>query len=426
MHSRTPISEPAPARPVQVAIVGAGPAGLMAAEVLSQAGLQVDVYDAMPSVGRKFLLAGIGGLNITHSEAYERFCSRYADRQPQLEAALNEFTPEDLCNWVHGLGVETFIGSSGRVFPKEMKAAPLLRAWLHRLRGRGVRFHVRHRWQGWTEDGSLLCSSPQGQVLLKPQAVLMALGGASWPQLGSDGTWVPLFRAQDVKVETLHSANCGFEVDWSEGLKQKCSGSPLKTVVLKFTNLDGVEQQRAGEMVISQHGVEGSLIYAFSRDIRTRLLAQGTATFYLDLLPGRSQERVRKELEGLARTSHSTASFLKSRLGIAGVKLALLREGLQKQDFSNPDKLLACLKNYPVTVKATRPIQEAISTAGGVAFDSLTPQYMVAGRPGLFVAGEMLDWEAPTGGYLLTACLATGRAAGQGVLKWLGQQPVNG
>jgi uncharacterized flavoprotein (TIGR03862 family) len=401
-----------------VAIVGGGPAGLMAAEVLSNAGVQVDVFDAMPSFGRKFLLAGIGGLNITHSEEYAKFCARYADRQPHLQATLDLMTPEQLCEWVHGLGIETFVGTSGRVFPKEMKAAPLLRSWLHRLRSKGVRMHVRHRWQGWDAQGQLQFSTPNGSVEYSPTTTILALGGASWPKLGSDGAWVPLLRGAGVGVAELESANCGFEVKWSDYLREKFAGSPLKSVTLKFTNLQGLETERPGEMVIGQYGVEGSLVYAFSREIRQRLNAQGSATFTLDLLPGRSVDRVRTDVAGLARSSQSMSSYFKSKLGIAGVKLALLHEVLGKDDFKNSDKLVSTIKALPITVHATRPIDEAISTAGGVCFESMDSNYMLTNKPGTFVAGEMLDWEAPTGGYLLTACFATGMAAGQGVLRW--------
>jgi uncharacterized flavoprotein (TIGR03862 family) len=401
-----------------VAIVGGGPAGLMAAEVLSNAGVQVDVFDAMPSFGRKFLLAGIGGLNITHSEEYTKFCARYADRQPHLQTTLDLLPPEQLCEWVHGLGIETFVGTSGRIFPKEMKAAPLLRAWLHRLRSKGVRMHVRHRWQGWDAQGQLQFSTPNGLVEYSPTATILALGGASWPRLGSDGAWVPLLRGVGVDVAELESANCGFEVKWSDYLREKFAGAPLKSVALKFTNLQGLETERPGEMVIGQYGVEGSLIYAFSREIRQRLNAQGSATFTLDLLPGRSVDRVRTDVAGLARSSQSMSSYFKSKLGIAGVKLALLHEVLGKDDFKNSDKLVSTIKALPITVHATRPIDEAISTAGGVCFEGMDSNYMLTNKPGTFVAGEMLDWEAPTGGYLLTACFATGMAAGQGVLRW--------
>jgi uncharacterized flavoprotein (TIGR03862 family) len=407
--------------PSLVAIIGAGPAGLMAAEVLSNAGWQVDVYDAMPSPGRKLLLAGIGGLNITHSEEYARFCTRYAEGQPHLQAALDAMAPGALREWVHGLGVDTFVGTSGRVFPKEMKAAPLLRAWLHRLRGRGVRLHVRHTWQGWGEDGRLLFICPEGELRLAPSATVLALGGASWPKLGSDGAWVPWLTGQGVQVAPLESANCGFEVNWSTYLREKFAGSPLKSVALTFTNSQGDTTQRPGELVIGQHGVEGSLIYAFSREIRQVLNAKGSATFTLDLLPGRTHERVRHELQGLSRSGHSVPSYFKSKLGISGVKLALLYEVLSKDEFRNTEKLLSTIKALPITVHATRPIAEAISTAGGVCFSNLDANYMLVNKPGVFVAGEMLDWEAPTGGYLLNACWATGLCAGRGVLHWLEQ-----
>lgn len=402
-----------------VAVVGGGPAGLMAAEVLSDAGVQVDVFDAMPSFGRKFLLAGIGGLNITHSEDYSKFCSRYADKQPHLQTTLDLFTPEQLCAWVHGLGIETFVGTSGRVFPKEMKAAPMLRAWLHRLRGKGVRMHVRHRWQGWGVQGQLQFKTPGGLIEHLPTATVLALGGASWPKLGSDGAWVPWLRGAGVEVADLESANCGFEVNWSDYLREKFAGAPLKSVALKFTSVQGHVVERQGEMVIGRHGVEGSLVYAFSREIRQCLNAQGSATFLLDLLPGRSADRIRSEVAGWARSSQSMSSYFKSKLGIAGVKLALLHEVLGKDDFRNIDQVVATIKELPITVHAARPIDEAISTAGGVRFEGMDSNYMLSNKPGTFAAGEMLDWEAPTGGYLLTACFATGMAAGQGVLRWL-------
>ena len=402
----------------QVAIIGGGPAGLMAAEVLSQAGLHVSVFDAMPSLGRKFLLAGIGGLNITHSEAYETFCTRYGDRQPQLQKALDAFTPTALCDWVHGLGVETFVGSSGRVFPKEMKAAPLLRAWLHRLRTAGVQFHVRHRWSGWTEEGALCFQTTAGEIRVKPQVTILALGGASWPQLGSDGRWVPWLEKLGVNVAPLQSANCGFEVNWSSYLQERFAGVPLKSVALTITDVHGRQERRQGEMVISRHGVEGSLIYAFSRALRELLQAQGQASFHLDLLPGRDAAKVLAEVSH-PRGSRSLSSHLQSRLGLAGVKLALLREVLTPAEFADSAKLAAAIKALPVTVKATRPLAEAISTAGGVCFESLDEHFMLNQLPGTFAAGEMLDWEAPTGGYLLTACLATGRAVAEGVKSWL-------
>jgi uncharacterized flavoprotein (TIGR03862 family) len=373
----------------------------------------------MPSFGRKFLLAGIGGLNITHSEDYAKFCTRYANRQNNLQNALNQFTPDMLRAWVHNLGVETFVGTSGRVFPKEMKAAPLLRAWLHRLRAKGVRLHARSKWTGWNAEGALALSTPQGEIVLSPDATVLALGGASWPKLGSDGAWVPWLQGKGVQVAPLESANCGFEVEWSDEFREQFSGSPLKSVALTFVDQSGNRLRRPGEMVIGQHGVEGSLIYAFSREIRQVLNMAGSATFTLDLLPDRSLERVRVEVAGKSRTTQSWSVYLKNKLGIKGIKMALLREVLTAEQLTDEAVLTTALKALPITVTATRPIEEAISTAGGVCFEGLDKNLMVSNLPGTFTAGEMLDWEAPTGGYLLNACFATGMAAGQGALGWL-------
>lgn len=402
----------------QVAIIGGGPAGLMAAEALSLAGVQVDIYDAMPSVGRKFLLAGIGGLNITHSEPYDLFCSRYGDRQAQLRPMLDRLPPSTLRSWANGLGIDTFIGSSGRVFPSEMKAAPLLRAWLHRLRSAGVRLHVRHRWLGWNSDGGLRLANTDGEISIKPQATILALGGASWPQLGSDGAWVPWLQARGVNIAPLQSANCGFDVTWSEHLRSRFAGAPVKSVALTFTDVQGVTERRQGELIIGTNGVEGSLIYAFSRPLRECINFHGRATFTLDLAPGYEAERLLTEVSH-PRGSRSISSHLKSRVGIAGIKMALLHEFLSKEQLADAATLAAMIKALPITVHATRPIEESISTAGGVSFGSLDENLMIKELPGVFVAGEMVDWEAPTGGYLLTACLATGLCAGLGGLKWV-------
>ena len=401
-----------------IAIVGGGPAGLMAAEVLSQENVQLDLYDAMPSLGRKFLRAGIGGLNLTHGEDYASFCSRYGERRPQLQAMLDQFPPDAIRKWCRELGIETYVGSSGRVFPTQMKAAPLLRAWLHRLRDAGVRLHPRHRWQGWTDDGALRLATPDGEIAIKAQATILALGGASWPQLGSDGAWVPWLRDRGVDIAPLQSANCGFDVAWSAYLRERFAGSPLKSVALTLTDAQGRTERRTGEMVISSHGVEGSLIYAFSRRLREQINAQRSATFTLDLAPARDTERVLAEVSH-PRGSRSLSSHLQSRLGIAGVKLALLHEVLGKEQFADAATLAATIKALPITVDAPRPLAESISTAGGVSFSSLDRNLMLSALPGVFVAGEMIDWEAPTGGYLLSACLATGRYAGLGVRRWL-------
>lgn len=407
-----------------VAIIGGGPAGLMAAEVLSRSNIDVHVFDAMPSVGRKLLMAGKGGLNITHAESYERFLSRYGSGEAFLKPMLDVFGPEALRQWANDLGIETFVGSSQRVFPKEMKAAPLLRAWLHRLRESGVKFHMRHRWLGWDADGALRLANPDGEISLKPQATVLALGGASWPQLGSDGAWVPWLKARGVEIAPLQSANCGFEVAWSRHLRGKFAGTPLKSVALTFTDLEGRTERRQGEMVVSAEGVEGSLIYAFSQRLREYLNAHGSATFTLDLTPGRDAERVLAEVSR-PRGSRSLSSHLQSRLGLAGVKVALLYEVLSKEQFADPATLAVSIKALPITVRTAFPIAEAISTAGGIRFNSFDQKLMLTALPGVFVAGEMIDWEAPTGGYLLTACFATGLWAGLGVRDWLNRYSLS-
>ena len=400
-----------------VAIIGAGPAGLMAAEVLSAAGVQVDVYDTMPSAGRKFLLAGKGGLNLTHSEPFDAFASRYGARRPQVEPLLRQFDSKALREWAQGLGVETFVGTSGRVFPAEMKAAPLLRAWLHRLRAAGVRFHMRHRFVGWSADGELRFEAPGGEHIARPEAVVLALGGASWPRLGSDGAWVPLLKERGVEVAPLLPANCGFDVrgGWSEHFASRFAGQPFKSVAIRFANF-----HRQGEFVATDKGIEGSLVYAVSALLRDEIVARGSATFELDLLPGRSAAQVQAEVAH-PRGSRSLSSHLKSRLKLDAIKLSLLHELLTKEELHNPIRLAAAIKSLPITVTAPRPVEEAISTAGGVRFESLDDNQMLRAMPGVFCAGEMLDWEAPTGGYLLTACFATGRSAAQGVLRWHSQ-----
>lgn len=407
-------------QPPTVAVIGGGPAGLMAAEVLAQGGMQVDVYDAMPSVGRKFLLAGVGGMNITHTESFEPFVLRYGARAAALRPILDAFSSAALADWIHDLGIETFVGSSGRVFPKEMKAAPLLRAWLHRLREPGVRFHVRHHWQGWGDNGALHFTSPSGQVDVQADAVVLALGGGSWAKLGSDGAWVPLLTAQGVEVAPLQPANCGFEVagGWSDYMRTRFAGQPLKTVALRFTDMAGHTHQRKGELMLSDHGIEGSLVYALSAPLRDTITAEGSVTLALDLAPDKSLERVVNEVAH-PRGSRSLSSHLQSRVGIKGVKMVLLREILSAEQLAQPDALAHAIKSLPLTLVAPRPIDEAISSAGGVRFEALDDGLMLRALPGVFCAGEMLDWEAPTGGYLLTACFASGRAAGQGVLNYL-------
>jgi len=406
-----------------IAVIGGGPAGLMASEVLVQGGMEVDLYDAMPSVGRKFLLAGVGGLNITHSEPFDTFLLRYGERATAIQSLLEAFPPAALREWIHGLGIETFDGSSGRVFPKDMKAAPLLRAWLHRLRETGVRFHVRHRWMGWNDRGALRVMTSQGEIVVKADAVVLALGGGSWAKLGSDGAWVPLLFQRGVEVAPLLSSNCGFDVanGWSEHLRSRFAGQPLKTAVLRFTDATGRVHERKGELMLSDSGIEGSLVYALSAPLRDTIAAQGTVTVQLDLAPDKTLERVVAEVAH-PRGARSLSSHLQSRVGIKGVKMALLRELLPAEEMNDSIRLAHAIKSLPITLSAPRPIDEAISSAGGVRFEALDENLMLRDLPGVFCAGEMLDWEAPTGGYLLTACFASGRAAGQGVLNYLNMQ----
>lgn len=419
-----------------VAIIGGGPAGLMAAQTLAESGVQVDLFDGMPSVGRKFLLAGKGGMNLTHSEPLPQFMQRYGAQASQLAPWVQAFGPDALREWAKGLGVDTFVGTSGRVFPTDMKAAPLLRAWLHRLRSLGVRFHMRHRWTGWVGD-ELAMTSPSGQVLVNPKATVLALGGASWPRLGSDGAWQSLLADRGVALTPLQSANCGFDAygkdgqGWTPHFVSRFAGQPFKSVAIRCTGLDGEVFERKGEFVATVTGVEGSLVYAASRLLREQCLAleaqQGgsetvaKASFMLDLLPAMSLDRVLTEVSH-PRGTRSLSSHLKSRLKLDGIKAAILYELLSPEEIANPTTLAHAIKSLPIQLVRPRPVAEAISTAGGVRFDALDDELMLRKLPNVFCAGEMLDWEAPTGGYLLTASFATGHAAGLGVLAHLGIQ----
>jgi uncharacterized flavoprotein (TIGR03862 family) len=397
----------------------------MAAEVLSKAGaaLSVHVLDAMPSVGRKFLLAGKGGLNLTHAEAPASFNTRYAEAAGALAPMLSDFGADELRQWAHELGVETFVGSSGRVFPKDMKAAPLLRHWLHRLRAAGVQFSMRHRWTGWSDSGALRFESPAGDLELQADAAVLALGGGSWSRLGSDGAWVPWLQQQGVSVAPLLPSNCGFDVaGWSTHFSSRFAGQPFKSVAIALTDSLGHEFARRGEFVATATGLEGSLIYAASSLLREEISRSGSATLRLDLLPDKSAAQVLADVSH-PRGSRSLSSHLKSRLGLEGIKAAILHELLDKSVMADAASLAVAIKALPVTLVRARPLDEAISSAGGVRFSDLSTDLQLQGLAtvqAVFCAGEMLDWEAPTGGYLMTACMASGRRAGQGVLRHLG------
>ncbi|WP_187673111.1 TIGR03862 family flavoprotein [Zestomonas carbonaria] len=406
MPSTAPLSSP------RATVIGGGPAGLMAAEVLAQGGVAVDLYDAMPSVGRKFLLAGVGGMNITHAEAKDRFLTRYGARQAEIAALLDGFDADALRAWIHGLGIDTFVGSSGRVFPTDMKAAPLLRAWLKRLRELGVAIHTRHRWLGWNPDGSLRIAGPDGELAVRSDATLLALGGGSWARLGSDGAWVPLLEERGIAMAPLRPSNCGFEGNgWSPVFAGKFAGAPVKPVSLRLD--DG--EPRQGEFVITAQGVEGSLVYALSAAIRERIARDGSATVLLDLLPQKTVQQVETALRK-PRGSKSISNHLRGQLGLDGVRAGLLRELTGAETYADPARLATAIKALPLTLLRPRPLDEAISSAGGVPFERLDERLMLRQLPGVFCAGEMLDWEAPTGGYLLTACFASGRVAGLGML----------
>ncbi|MBN3755138.1 TIGR03862 family flavoprotein [Paraburkholderia sp. Tr-20389] len=408
---------------VRVAVIGGGPAGLMAAEALARGGVRVDVYDAMPSVGRKFLMAGKGGMNITHSEPIEPFLDRYGKRRADIAPLLDVFGPEALRGWLDALGVATFVGSSGRVFPTDMKAAPMLRAWLHRLREAGVQFHMRHKWIGWCASGSsddhgLRFTTPDGEREVTADAVVFALGGGSWARLGSDAAWVPLMQQREIPIAPLLPTNCGFDADWTDYFRDRYAGQPVKPVSIAVEGVDGTVQLRQGEFVVTSTGIEGSLVYAMSSTIRDRLLADRDVTIRLDLAPGLSAQRVIDEVTR-PRGSRSMSSHLHSRIGITGVKLGLLHECVSKDDFTDAVKLAQAIKSLPLRLTRTRPIDEAISSAGGIPFEALDDALMLRQLPGVFCAGEMLDWEAPTGGYLLTACFASGLVAGNGASAYV-------
>ena len=407
----------------KVHILGGGPAGLMAAETARAAGAEVDLHDRMGSVGRKFLIAGKGGLNLTHSDPFDVFVSRYGERRAELERWLRSFDADALRAWAATLGVETFVGSSGRVFPRDLKAAPLLRGWVRRLRADGVRFHVNHEWRGWADDGALRFATAQGEVAAHADAVVLALGGASWPVLGSDGRWTSMLAARGVDVAPLRPSNCGFDIAWSPHFAQRHAGHPIKPVALEWTDANGATTRRQGECVVTQTGIEGSLIYAFSAALREAIDARGQAVIHLDLMPDRSRERL---AHALARDAgkRSLSEHWRRSLGLDGVKAGLLREMLDTEALRDADIVARTLKSLPLTLLRARPVGEAISSAGGVRFDALDDDLMLRNAPGVFCAGEMIDWEAPTGGYLLTACFASGRIAGAAAARWRGVTPA--
>jgi len=396
----------------QIAIIGGGPAGLMAGEALSLSGHQVTVYDSMPTVARKFLLAGKSGLNITHSEEYARFANRFGPASERLRPALDAFTPNDIRAWAAGLGTETFTGSSGRVFPRVMKASPLLRAWLGRLEAQGVKVLTRHRWSGFAEGGFAF-KTPEGRTIIRCDAALLALGGASYPRLGSDAGWITWLRDGGVDISDFQPANCGFDVAWSAVFAERFAGVPLKAVTA--TSDAGTFP---GEFVISRHGIEGSLVYAHAASLRDRLANDGNAALVVDLAPGRTAERLSRDLARQDMKA-SLSNRLRKGAGIEGVKTALLRELVPPATLTDPEGLSWLIKALPIPLVRPRPITEAISSAGGIRWSGVDDGYMLKALPGVFVAGEMIDWEAPTGGYLLTACFATGRAAAKGIEAWL-------
>lgn len=402
----------------RVAVVGGGPAGLFAAETLRAAGCEVHLFEAKGSVGRKFLVAGKGGLNLTHSDPPALFASRYRERADAVARWLAAFDAGALRDWASGLGVPTFVGSSGRVFPEDLKAAPLLRGWVRRLRAQGVEIHVHHRWLGWAGDGALRFATDDGERRFAPEATVLALGGGSWPQLGSDGTWPEILRREGIEVAPLRPANCGFDVAWSPYFAQRHAGAPLKPVVAHWRDVAGRCHALQGECVVSAHGIEGSLVYAISAELRETIARDGHALLELDLAPGRELERLRRELSR-PRGKRSLSEHLRRAAGLDGAKAGLLREVLDAGAMHDADAVASAAKRLPLRLSAPRPLAEAISSAGGLRLEALDDDLMLRACPGVFAAGEMLDWEAPTGGYLLTACFAGGRVAAEGALRWL-------
>lgn len=410
----------APAK--KIAIIGGGPAGLMAAQFANGHGVEVHVYERKPSVGRKFLIAGRGGMNLTHAEAMAPFCARYGTEQHAVAGWLREFDNQAIRDWAKDLGIDTFVGSSGRVFPTDLKAAPLLRAWLRKLRESGVQFHVKQQCLDFIDAPILRMLGPEGDYSLRADAVILALGGASWPQLGSDGAWVPWLEAAGVRIAELQAANCGFNVDWTEHFKDRFAGHALKPLRIAMAGESGKGLQ--GECVISAYGIEGSLIYALSRRIRGTIRSEGGCTIHLDLLPDHDLDRLRTLL-ARPRNGRSLSDTLRRWFGLSAVKTGLIYELADRSRLGDPVYLADALKRLPLHLQSPRPIAEAISTAGGVTLAQLDDTLMLKAHPGVFIAGEMLDWEAPTGGYLLTASMASGRLAGMGALAYINGSTPN-
>jgi uncharacterized flavoprotein (TIGR03862 family) len=389
----------------------------MAAEVAARGGAAVTIYERMPTVGRKFLLAGRGGLNLTHSEKLAAFLKRYGAAEPRLSAAIETFPPEALRAWSEELGQETFVGSSGRVFPKSMKTSPVLRAWLRRLDAAGVGFKLRHRWTGWDEEGRLLFDTPEGEQVIGADATILALGGATWPHLGSDGAWVGAMRGAGIGMVPLQPANCGVLAGWSDVFRSRFAGQPLKRLELSFG-----DQKVRGEAIVTETGLEGGGIYALSASLREAIADRGEALLYIDLRPDVARADLEARLAA-PRAKQSLSTFLRKAANLSPVAIGLLQEAAmassQRLAAMAPAALADLVKAVPVRLTGVAPVTRAISTAGGIAFDEVDEHFMLRRRPGVFVAGEMLDWEAPTGGYLLQACFATGASAGHGALAWL-------
>lgn len=402
---------PSDVKSIDVAIIGAGPAGLMAADILSSQGIKADIFDAMPTAGRKFLMAGKSGLNISHSEPLDKLLARFGDKEKMLAPALNAFNASDIEKFMAELGIESFVGSSGRIFPKAMKTAPLLRAWLKRLSDNGATLHTRHRWTGWDDDGSLVFSVASENIHYRSKATVLALGGGSWSRLGSDAAWVDTLTTKGVTVNPLKPANCGFDVTWSEHFLSRCEGEPVANVILSHQ-----DQTSKGSFVVTKNGIEGGAVYMISAALRDGVDANGSTMLMVDLTPDKSAEQLQRALSS-SRGRKSLSNHMRRTTGIHGVKAQLLRECLPNETFDDMPALARAIKGVPIKIERPRPIDEAISTAGGVSFDAMDENFKLKAIENTYCIGEMMDWEAPTGGYLITACMATGHHVGNAIAK---------